>query len=618
MKPDCRLPAALLATLLSACALPLDAPADLTASTPPEAPSPAAAPAEPARPRDRALAGKRVCRDLNNNGRCDATEPHTLTDAEGGFELPGDAPLVAEVPQVQQVPQPWEAIDTVVVIYTGSRAFDSVFGLYPGANGTPGRNPASQGQPELQKDVDGSVLPVLPPIWGGYSPSGQAASLTQAQSAGLPNGVFQLDGPQGIGKTGVSVPVSLTPRSMTRRYYQHLMQINGGANDRFAAYSDGGALSLGYHDGSSLALWKLAQRYTLADNFFMGAFGGSFLNHHYLVCACAPTYPNADSSPAKGLISAIDVDEQGRFVRLTPAPGAPTSALAGPPRFLRDGALTPKDANGMFHAVNTMQPPYQPSGAPPVAGIDPRLADPSRPSTLPPQTQATIGDRLSARGVSWAWYAGAWNTVSAGTPEARAQIYRGKAHFQPHQQPFNYYAAFDPLTKAEARTQHLRDFDNQFLADAAAGMLPSVSFYKPQASLSQQPGIANLVDGDAHIAEVVARLEQSPQWPRMLIVITHDDNGGFYDHAPVPRGDRFGPGSRVPAIIVSPLAKKGFVDKTPYDTGSILRFISKRWSLAPLPGLIERDEALQRNGFAPMGDLTRALEPAAPASSVQQ
>jgi len=352
----------------------------------------------------------------------------------------------------------------------------------------------------------------------------------------------------------------------------------------------------------------VAQRYVLADNFFMGAFGGSYLNHQYLICACAPTYPDADSSPAKSLISAIDTDEQGRFVRLTPAPNAPASALAGAVRYLNDGSLTPKDASGTYHTINTMQPAYQPSGAPQVVGGDPRLADATRPSTLPPQAQATIGDRLTAKGVPWAWYAGAWATVSANTPEGRAQIYRGRANFQPHHQPFNYYTAFDPLTKAEARAQHLLDFDSRFFADAAAGKLPAVTFYKPQGNLNQHAGYANLSDGDTHIAEVIARLEQSPQWKNMLIVVTYDENGGFYDHAPVPLGDRWGPGSRIPAIIVSPLAKKGYVDKTPYDTGSILRFITRRWSLEPLPGIVERDQGLARNGSPAMGDLTGALE----------
>ena len=58
---------------------------------------------------------------------------------------------------------------------------------------------------------------------------------------------------------------------------------------------------MGYYDGSRMAMWKVARRYTLADNFFMGAFGGSFLNHQYLVCACVPVYPDADALAGEGL-----------------------------------------------------------------------------------------------------------------------------------------------------------------------------------------------------------------------------------------------------------------------------------------------------------------------------
>ena len=139
--------------------------------------------------------------------------------------------------------------------------------------------------------------------------------------------------------------------------------------------------------------------------------------------------------------------------------------------------------------------------------------------------------------------------------------------------------------------------------------MPAVAFYKPQGSLTQHPSYTTVAAGDAHIASVVAALEKSPQWPRMLVFVTYDENGGFWDHARVPKGDRWGPGTRIPAIIVSPLAKKGFVDKTPYDTGSILRFITRRWNLAPLPGVELRDRALAANGEAPMGDLSAALEP---------
>ena len=503
--------------------------------------------------------------------------------------------------------RPMDAIDTVVVIYAENRAFDTLYGLFPGANGIPGVNPSGVGRITPQVDVDGAVLPVLPPAWGGLTAPGQMLAVTQGQSAGMPNRPFQIDGANAIDGNGIVVPNDVTTRDLVHRYYSNMMQIDGGRNDRFATYSDAGGLAMGYYDGSRMAMWKLARQYTLADNFFMGAFGGSFLNHQYLICACAPDYPNADASPAKGQVSHIDVDASGRFVRMTPAADAPRSALAAPPHYEFDGTLTPKDGDGRFYAVNTMQPPYQPSSVPPAPGGDAHFADPTKATTLPPQTQATIGDRLDAKGISWAWYAGAWKTLSSGTPEARALIYKGKVQFQPHHQPFNYYASVDPAAHSAYRAEHLKDFDSQFLADAAAGKLPSVAFYKPQGNLNQHAGYANVADGDRHIAGVIEQLQKSPQWPHMLIVVTYDENGGFWDHAPVPRGDRWGPGTRVPAIIVSPLAKKGFVDKTPYDTASILRFISHRWALAPLPGLELRDRSLVANGSPPMGDLSAAL-----------
>lgn len=504
-----------------------------------------------------------------------------------------------------------DRITNVVVIYAENRGFDNLYGLFPGANGVPGVNPTAVGQYEPQKDFDGSVLPVLPPTWGGLTVAGQSVTLSQAATANFNNKPFQIDDPTGLNGTGVVVPQSVISRDLVHRFYNNQMQINGGKNDKFTAYSDAGGLSMGYHDGSKMAMWNIAKQYTLADNFFMGAFGGSFLNHQYLICACAPTYPNADAatSPAKNSITAIDTDANGNFVRLTPAATATTSVLNGAPTYKNDSALTPKDASGMFYAVNTMQPPYQPSGNAPAASDTANLyADTSKASTLPPQSQTTIGDLLSAKGVSWAWYAGAWNASSSDRSNVYS-YYSGKPqpNFQAHHQPFNYYSSFDPVTGAANRAAHLKDYDAQFLADAAAGKLPAVAFYKPQGNLNQHPGYANIADGDAHIADVISKLQKSPQWNNMLVVVTYDENGGFWDHAPVPKGDRWGPATRIPAIIVSPYAKKGFVDKTQYDTASILRFITHRFSLPTLAGLTQRDQALLANGAKPMGDLTGAL-----------
>ena len=147
-----------------------------------------------------------------------------------------------------------------------------------------------------------------------------------------------------------------------------------------------------------------------------------------------------------------------------------------------------------------------------------------------------------------------------------------------------------------------------FIKDIDAGKLPQVTFYKPQGNLNEHAGYADVESGDKHIADVIAHLEKSPQWTHMLVVVTYDENGGFWDHVAPPKADRWGPGSRVPALIVSPFAKKGFVDHTQYDTTSILRFITRRYELPVLKGIVERDAALRAHGEPPMGDLTAALQ----------
>lgn len=173
--------------------------------------------------------------------------------------------------------------------------------------------------------------------------------------------------------------------------------------------------------------------------------------------------------------------------------------------------------------------------------------------------------------------------------------------------PFNYFANMDPATHPADRTRHMRDYED-LLADAAAGKLPPVAFYKPQGNLNQHEGYTNLDDGDEHLAALVAKLQASPQWPHMVIVVTYDENGGVWDHATPPKGDLLGPGTRVPTVIISPLAKRHFVDHTPYDTGSILRLIVHRYRLPPLRGITARDAALAEHHERPLGDLTNALD----------
>ncbi len=112
--------------------------------------------------------------------------------------------------------------------------------------------------------------------------------------------------------------------------------------------------------------------------------------------------------------------------------------------------------------------------------------------------------------------------------------------------------------------------------------MPTVAFYKPIGQLDQHSGYATVAAGDDHVADLLGRIERSPLRPGIAVIITYDENGGYWDHVPPPVVDRWEPGARVPALIVSLFARKGFVDHTPYGTMSILTFLETRFGLAPL------------------------------------
>lgn len=474
----------------------------------------------------------------------------------------GVCALVAACATVGPTGSGLEKIEHIIVIYAENRSFDHLYGLFPGADGIAR---ATAGQ-TIQLDRDDKPLPYLPPVWKQGTREPDPRFPRQ-----LPNEPFRLDAP----------PINLAPsvqiRNLVHRYYQNQAQIADGRNNKFAALSDAGGLVMGHYDGSQLPMWNIAREFVLADHFFMAALGGSYLNHFWLVCACTAHWPDAPTNERAQL------DQRGR---LQERPGSPASALDGPPQ-LFDGDVTPDG-----YVVNTAQPAYQPSRHAPAAGGDPRFADPAK-HPLPPQTIKTIGDTLSAKGVSWAWYAGAWNrALTDGMQPAtvkRGIIYsnrKGTISFQPHHHPFNYFARFAPGTTD--RERHLKDAEELF-AGIDAGQLPSVSFYKPYGDLNQHPGYTDVLSGDQHIARLIERIRKSPLWPTVAIVVTYDENGGWWDHMPPPRGpgwsDRWGPGTRVPAIVVSPYAKRGHVDKTPYDTTSIIKFITRRFDLEPLAGV---------------------------------
>jgi phospholipase C len=426
--------------------------------------------------------------------------------------LAGLAAAAAMIGPVRaDVPPPLAKIGHIVVIFEENRSFDNLFGHFPGANGLDNAAAAA-----VQTAPDGKPYADLPPVQNTNTRPVAADPRFPAQIA---NGPFQVNAyvaPSGV--TG----------DLVHRWYQEQEQIDGGRMDRYAAVSDSGGLTMGYFNIADSNQWRLASDYTLGDAMFHSAFGGSFLNHAFLVCSCAFRWPDA---PAKYVAK---LDPEGHV--------------------LKDGAVTPDG-----YAVNTLRSVYlhMPSET------DPALL-------LPPQTMPHIGDRLDAKGVSWAWYAGGYADALAGHP--------GKL-FQYHHQPFAYFADLAPGTPAQQA--HLKDYADM-QADIAAGTLPQVVFYKPYGEFNLHPGYASISEGDQHLADLVAKLQAGKQWSDMLILVTYDENGGEWDHVAPPKRDQWGPGTRIPLIAIGPTVKRHFVDHTPYDFGSILRTIELRFGAEPL------------------------------------
>lgn len=407
---------------------------------------------------------------------------------------------------------PMEKIEHLIVIYQENWSFDGLFGKFPGANGL-----AQAGAAVRQVDKAGKPLDKLPqPLDNSKKP----AQPDFRFPADLPVAPYDL--------TRYIAPGDKTG-DLVHRFYQNQYQIDGGKNDKFVAWSDNGGLVMSHYDATDMPIGKLAREYTLADNFFQAAFGGSFLNHFWLVCACTPVWPN----PPADKVVTLDANDA----------------------LVKDNAVTPDG-----YAVNTAFSSYQP--------YPPSENDASK--RLPPQTLPNIGDRLTQKNVTWAWYSGGWNDALAGKPDKT---------FQFHHQPFAYFAAYADGTKA--KQEHLKD-EKQFLQDLKTGRLPSVTFIKPLGADNEHPGYANSLQGQQHVIGLVQAVKDSPYWATTAIVITYDENGGRWDHVAPPKVDRWGPGTRIPALIVSPFARKGFIDHTFYDTTSILKFIETRWGIEPL------------------------------------
>jgi len=382
-------------------------------------------------------------------------------------------------------------------------------------------------------------------------------------------GVFAANGvPKGSGEPGGCT------RDIVHRFYQEQYQLHGGRQDRYATGSDAVGLTQGYYRTRDLPVYKYlhrkgAPKYVLADRFFQAAFGGSFLNHQWLIAARTPL----DTSHGAGVSTANSVLDSNRMVKAYP--------LYKPTGPVNDGPLTRKcndplqmkytKACGDF-AVNTVQPSSPPFAA--TGAKIPLIDDAKYPN---------IGDRMTKAGISWKWYSGGWREATSGKPGPL---------FQYHHQPFNYFAAYAPGQPGRA---HLKD-ESRFITAAKNGHLPMVSFVKPYGAENEHPGYASQSKGSDHLVQLLKTITNGPQGKDTLVVVTYDEFGGQWDHVSPPAAgarkgthDVWGPGTRIPALVVGRTLKRSGVDHTSYDTTSILATIERSYGLAPLSS---RDRAV--------------------------
>ena len=516
-------------------------------------------------------------------------------------------------------------INHIVVIYQENHSFDNLYGGWEGVDGLSSADAAhtiqvtQSGAPFdclLQNDVnltspsplattcvDNKTGTQFSSAFGNGPFAIDAFIAASDTTCPKPNGQFA---PHGFLK-GTGLPGGCT-EDIVHRYYQEQYQLDGGRQDRYVTGSDAAGLAMGHYTTQQLPIYQYlhqpnAPHYAIADRFFQGAFGGSFLNHQMLISGVAPVFANADNSGGPNdLHSVVDANGMPNNYPLYKSPSGSSvkdkqlTASCHPP------AVRPPTPAGIVcgdYAVNTTQPFYQPYSPGTAAAL-----------RLPPLTTPNIGDELSAKNVDWAWYAGGWSnangdvnapgwTNGAGPtcsdPQTNTKaVYPNcpNVNFQYHHQPFNYFATYAPGTAA--RAAHLKD-ETEFISAAQGSSkacdLKPVSFVKPVGNENEHPGYTGEKQGSNHLVELLKSIEGSACAKDTLVLVTYDEFGGQWDHVPPPGqgsttagpSDIWGPGTRIPALILAPNLPGNFVvDHTEHDTTSVLSTIEHRFGVAPL------------------------------------
>jgi len=442
-------------------------------------------------------------------------------------------------------------IQHLVVIFQENVSFDHYFGTYPNA-----LNPA--GEPKFKAAANTPAVNGLTNTLLNNNPN-----LNPANGAGASN-PFRLDRSQAV-----------TP-DQNHDYTAEQRAFDAGLMDLFPLdASSGGNEVMGYFDGNTVTgLWNYAQFFAMSDNSYSTTFG--------------PSTP--------GLINLVSGQTNGVTATLN---GTGDEVIGG-----SDGSLTV-------------------TGDPdPISDV---CSNPTRNQVT--MGSKNIGDLLSAAGVTWGSFMGGFDltVVNAnGTTGCKrsSNAINGVAtkDYIPHHSFFNYHTSTSnpahtrPASIAEignaGPANHQYDL-NDFFSAAAAGNLPAVSFLKAPAYQDGHAGYSDPLDEQTFLVNTINFLEELPTWSSTAVVIMYDDSDGWYDHqiGPIVNTStgtadaltgpgacgtaatalpglnpanthalgRCGYGPRQPLLVVSPWARKNFVDHSVTDQTSIIRFVEDNW-----------------------------------------
>jgi len=438
-----------------------------------------------------------------------------------------------------------------------------------------------------------------------------------AHVSGLPNGPYQLS---------PGVTSDAYANSPVHRFYQMFQQLDCSALYATAANPSGcradlfpwvevtvgagtngnaqpanftdestheGAISMGFYnvqEGDSPYFKKLAEEYTILDNYHQPVKGGTGVDSLYIGFADNIWYSdgkgNATTPPAEQIENpnaqagtnnwwVQDGYSGGSYSNCSDAsqPGV------GPILSYLAALKVPANCDaGHYYILNNLNPGYIGNGqlANPPAGQSQTYSQ--GPYTIPPSSTPSIADVLIANKVSWAYYGEGWDLYLA-----NPDYYGEGAQYCNICNPFlyetNIMKGVDPATGLSYAMLNLKDTLDLYDA-IQSSQLPAVSFVKPSGLNDGHPESSKITLFEDFVKKIITQVQANPKLAaETAIMITYDEGGGYWDSGYVQTLDFFGDGTRIPMIIVSPYTKGGHVSHVYSDHASIPKFIEANWGL---------------------------------------